>query len=156
MKGLPTLLSHRLPPPQMHPKHRSRAATLLIRLPFFLALCAGTLLAEPSAKTSEDDWNISALGQSLELPGYDLFSVKIENESDRDQSVLGLIHLASRSDSGNPQKTAKCQFFASVPAGKSVEIQVPCEWESEKGGHADMLRLEIEKTYPFLLEGGAD
>ncbi|MCB1140475.1 MAG: hypothetical protein KDK23_17080 [Leptospiraceae bacterium] len=101
---------------------------------------------------SEDDWSISALGQSLELPGYDLFSVKIENESDADRSVLGLIHLASRSDSGNPQKTASCQFFASVPAGKSVEIQVPCEWESEKSGQADMIRLEIEKTYPFLLE----
>ncbi len=110
------------------------------------------LQAQPDSDLEQDDWRIVARGQPLEMPGYDLFSVKILNDADGDRSLLGLIHLASRSSSGNPGKTAKCQFFASVPAGKSVEIQVPCLWESEKGGQADSIKLEIEKTYPFLLE----
>ncbi|GEM_PF-1996692 len=108
--------------------------------------------AQPDSDLEQEDWRIVARGQPLEMPGYDLFSVKIVNEADEDRSVLGLIHLASRSSSGNPGKTAKCQFFASVPAGKSVEIQVPCVWETEKGGQADSIKLEIEKSYPFLLE----
>ncbi|MEQ8351571.1 MAG: hypothetical protein RH862_08815 [Leptospiraceae bacterium] len=112
--------------------------------------------AQPDSDLEQEDWRIVARGQPLKMPGYDLFSVKVVNESDQDRSLLGLIHLAGRSDSGNPKTTAKCQFFASVPAGKSVEIQVPCKWESEKGKQADSIEIEIEKTYPFLLESEDD
>ena len=88
------------------------------------------LWANPSSELDQDDWEVSATGQALEMPGYDLFQVNVYNSADGDRSILGLIHLASKTDSGNPGKTSKCQFFASVPAGKSVEIQVPCKWDS--------------------------
>lgn len=159
MRALPSLLSRisRLIQSNIRTRRtllaflRGFAGSLII-LPVLVALCPMALPAEAAAKMTQDDWSLSAVGQKLELPGYDLYSVRIENGSDKDRSILGLIHMASRSGSGNPEKTARCQFFASVPAGKSVEIQVPCKWESPGKDSADSINLEIEKTFPFILE----
>lgn len=129
-----------------HNTARRRAVSFAVLIAWALLMPA-TLLAGPEAELSREEWKIQAASQKLEMPGYDLFLVKIQNTSDKDRSILGVIHL-SHKESDKPESASKCQYFASVPAGKSVSLRVPCAWNLD----ATSIRLEIEKTYPFLLD----